>query len=1155
MSQHIHYKPFDAATVPLQGSNLIEASAGTGKTYSIAILVLRLVLEQQLSVKDILMVTFTKAAVAELEERIRLFIRKAYKAAQGERIDDTLIAQLVTEAMEREPAADVQRRLWTAVLLLDETSVLTIHSFCQITLSEFAFETGQVFGATLQQDSSKLLQEAVQECWRKHITTLPIPLLMALRQAGFAQSSLLQVLKEHLAGKRYRAFDESRCYAFDENHHQQWLDDLGTLQKAHRHLVQCLEDKITERRAELDGMCQGDRFAKGLSKLLDKPAKFLQAIVEKRDKGYITKLFSDILEEVDVCEVEEKKYLEARQRVFDDLCCLAIQEARKHIEAAKQKQHLLTFDDLISNLHTALVQRPNPALEAALRNKYKAVFIDEFQDTDRQQYEVFETAFGKDTLLFYIGDPKQSIYAWRKADIFTYFKARASVDSVYDMDRNFRSSAPMIEAMNQVFLPYEDFDTFYFQNESAAIDYHPVRSPEPNSKGLLLQDGSPAVPICISEHKNKEALYDALTGQVVALLTEGIYTIEKNKEKGPRPVTPSDIGILVRTRRQAAEIRDRLQHFGIPAITVGDEKVLQSDEAMQLLYLLQAMEDPTLAYISRALLTPFTGVPASHLLQLDEEVATTLFRSYRTTWEQYGVYKALMDLAAYFNVRARLLQTPNGERILTNLVHLTELLHRVQTRNRLSPLELIAWLKRGVEGMEVEGDEYEQRIESDEEAVKIVTIHKSKGLEYNIVLAPHLDLLPDEKHITFVSYRHPDDGAYIGCEKARLTEAEMSWVLRQTEQENRRLFYVALTRAVYQCYIFRSKASTYSNSTLNTFMEGAKYWQPQLVQQHTPPEVPEGYRYRLQGTQNLNLSSVATGSRPVHFVLKEAEWVRSSFSGLALQKAGHAAKPSGAEHTADYDRFMFQELEKGVRTGNMLHALLEVVDFTRDTRWAQQVQQVVQQFAPSKAERYEPLLLQMLHELLQASITIEGETFSLSQVAYNERLHEFEFDMRVPLFSPAQLNALSGEGIQVQVKNLPKREGLLNGIMDLFFAYEGKYYILDWKSNYLGDRVSDYGTEQLAAAMNEHNYHLQYLLYTLAAVRYLRSRLGDAFDYDRDFGGVIYLFVRGARKEGGQGIFTNRPNKAQLKALEQILCAAQTPLVQGLLLDAVEAVG
>ncbi|OLY91450.1 DNA helicase/exodeoxyribonuclease V, beta subunit [Cnuella takakiae] len=1153
MSQQINYKPFDAATVPLQGSNLIEASAGTGKTYSIAILVLRLVLEQQLSVKEILMVTFTKAAVAELEERIRLFVRKAYKAAQGERIDDVLIEQLVAAAMEREPQAAVQRRLWTAVLLLDETSVLTIHSFCQITLSEFAFETGQVFGATLQQDSSRLLQEAVQECWRKHITTLPIPLLMALRQAGFAQSSLLQVLKEHLAGKRYKAFDVSRCYAFDDTHHQQWLSDLGELQKAHRNLVQCLEDKIADRKEALTQVCQKKAPARSLLPLLEKPAQFLQTIVAKRATvKYITELFADLLEEWDLCVVEEERYLEARQRVFDDLCCLAIQEARKHIDAAKQKQHLLTFDDLIGNLHAALVQRENLPLETALRNKYKAVFIDEFQDTDRQQYEVFEKAFGKDTLLFYIGDPKQSIYAWRKADIFTYFKARATVDAVYDMDRNFRSAAAMIEAMNQVFLPQPRFDTFYFKDESSAIDYHPVRSPEPNGKGILLEGKAPSVPISISEHKNKESLYDGVTGQVVALLTEGHFAVEK-KDKAPRAVTPSDIGILVRTRKQAAEIRDRLQHYGIPAITVGDEKVLQSEEAVQLLYLLQAIEEPTLAHISRALLTSFTGVPASSLLQLDEEVATTLFRSYRTSWEQYGVYKALMDLAAYFNIRARLLQTPNGERILTNLVHLTELLHRVQTRNRLSPLELIAWLKRGVEGMEVEGDEYEQRIESDEEAVKIVTIHKSKGLEYNIVLAPHLDLLADEPHIDFVSYRHPDDGSYIGCEKRRLNETERAWVLRQTEQENRRLFYVALTRAVYKCFIFRSTAAYHKGSTLEAFLEGGPCWSPALVQLHTPPVVPEGYRYRLQAVPKTALAPLTAGSA-VHFVLKEAAWVRSSFTGLALQKAGHVAKPSGAEHSNDYDRFMFQELEKGVRTGNMLHALLEVVDFTRDTRWEQQVQGVVQQFAPSKADLYQPMLLQMLQELLQVPLTVGDTSFSLSEVALNQRLHEFEFDMRVPLFSPVQLNILSGEGIQVQVKNLPKREGLLNGIMDLFFAYEGRYYILDWKSNYLGDRVSDYGPEQLAAAMNEHNYHLQYLLYTLAAVRYLRSRLGDAFDYERDFGGVIYLFVRGVRKEGGQGIFTTRPTKTQLQTLEQILCAAQAPLVQGVLIDAMEPV-
>jgi exodeoxyribonuclease V beta subunit len=467
MSDKKNYTAFNPLTVPLQGSNLIEASAGTGKTYSIAIMVLRLVLEKKLNVKEILMVTFTKAAVAELEERIRLFIRSAARASQGTAIGDNTIRELVEAAIAAEGPEEVQRRLREAILFLDETSVLTIHSFCQQALSEFAFETGQVFGAETMQDITPVLAEQINQFWRTKITTLPLELLSLLHERGVSQEAILRILKEHLNGKKYIAFEPGKAYDCEDVTYAGWLKELRELKEAEEKLRECLESDVVGMRADLEKRCEKGNAKRYLSHLLDNVPEFLAYIGDKRS-AYIEKDFSDLLKRLDDCDEALAVYDAKLRDVMNHLYCLAIQQASSGILQYKLRKNLLSFDDMIFNLHKAVIREGSESLINSLRTKYKAVFIDEFQDTDRLQYEIFQKTFGEEHISFYIGDPKQSIYAWRKADIFTYFEARNAVHHFYGMNVNYRSSTSFIEAMN-VFFGISD--PFHFKDEKSSIEY------------------------------------------------------------------------------------------------------------------------------------------------------------------------------------------------------------------------------------------------------------------------------------------------------------------------------------------------------------------------------------------------------------------------------------------------------------------------------------------------------------------------------------------------------------------------------------------------------------------------------------------------------------------------------------------------------------
>lgn len=1120
---------FNASTVPLKGSNLIEASAGTGKTYSIAIMVLRLVLEEKISIKEILMVTFTKAAVAELEERIRLFIRQAYKASQGTSISDVTILELVAQAMRSSSPEEVQRLLKDAVLFLDETSVLTIHSFCQQTLTEFAFETNQLFGSETLRDVAPLIEDEVNKFWRENVTTLHVNLLGQLIEHGFCRADIASVIREHISGKKYFEYDENESYSICDEDQQSFGKSIKTLAEKDKEIKECVYDHIRKNADRLASVTEANKYAKtSLLHLINTPAEFVKLVVSKKGTGYIDKLYGDIITQHSECDdlVEEKNHI--LQTVINKIYCHAIGRVTKTIDRYKQRNSLLAFDDMIVNLHKAVVHDRNSNLISSLQKKYKAVFVDEFQDTDKLQYEIFHTAFGDGhSILFYIGDPKQSIYSWRKADIFTYFKASDEVDSKYGMNINYRSSSRLIQAMNWFFKPHNDFDTFYFKGQENSIEYINVESPAGNKKGELYFDGKPDAPITIYGNKNNEEIAETVTAQLIRLLEDDRYFIT---EKGTsRRIRPSDIGILVRKNKQAIAVKSCLAKRGIPAVTIDESKILLSEEALYVLYLLEALIDLNRSAINKALLSPFTGYDTKAVLELNEESVLNEFREYKNIWDKDGVYSFLMKFVADYQVKALLLNhhTENGERTIANLFQVIEVLHKVQSEKQFSALELVSWLKRAVDGMQTEGDEFEQRVESDEEAVKIVTLHKSKGLEYNIVFAPFLDL--DTKiHFRFCSFRDTETGDYIFADSNQLDPERQQIVDEQTEQENRRLIYVAVTRAVYKCYLNKSLASYYKDSSLVPFITSLANAAPSLIRFEESPVIPEKYYYG-----KAEKWVPATNTKAVEFHLLQINWRKMSYTSLAAAHAT-AAKNNSNRYSEGYDHFVFKQLAKGSKTGNLLHFIFENIDFTNDSAWERTIFYALKRFAPRYANEYAPMLLQLLQHVTRVPLHVTDSQFTLSEIQNGKRLNELEFDFNVSIFNPGDLAGFGDNDTRISIKYNHNLEGIMNGKMDMFFEHWGKYYILDWKSNFLGDSLDYYQKEFLPEAMSENNYHLQYLLYIVAAKKYLESRL-PRFNYETDFGGVIYMFVRGVRSDKDSGIFVKKPELKIIKKLEEMI--------------------
>ena len=1098
---------FDPINVPLKGNNIVEASAGTGKTFSIGLLVLRLLIQKKVPVHKILMVTFTNAAVAELAARIRSFITKAIKVAEGGKIREEDIITIV-EKYGDEGTLELLKKALTD---LDEASIQTIHSFCQESLNSYALNSGQAFGLELQTDVLAVAGEEIRKFWRQHITVLPEDLLREIPEICF--ENFEAVVRETIGGKEY-AFESQENFAVEI-----WVEELNKFNASYaRDREDILYSISNIQQGEIPGVGSATRDR--------------MVIHAATLSGYCDILTSGTQYKVNMSNAlfPQDKVIFNRLLADKKTCChwlfsLCVTEVMKRVNQYLQEKHLITYDELIYRMHAAVTNNEDFEMKKTLRKKYEAVFIDEFQDTDKLQYEIYNELFGNGTTLFYIGDPKQSIYAWRKADLHTYFQAKSKIpaEQHYEMEKNFRSSGAFLAAVEEFFRRCND--PFHTANSELDLNFISVQAHDDSIIGLTkAADELKALQIFDGETKAK---IKPKVPRLVREILEDDYLLNGKKVKN------SDIGILVRTNKEAAQIKGLLADAAIHSITINDNQVFQdSQEAKSLRYILQAVLEIKEANINKALLNAFTGYNSKEVAERNKEDLLDVFRGYREKWNKSGVYPMVKDYMSDFGIMRNLLENgnANGLRILTDLTQILELLQEAEYRQELKPLGLYDYLGKQIAGELEEGDEYQQRMESDEAAVKIVTIHKAKGLEYPIVIAPFLDLRArEENFITTYAYReNGTEGKYkFYCKGLRDTE-QKELAMNQLEQENRRLLYVALTRAKFNCFLFKTSGRYAGKTCLTPFT--AEFDFHPCLEEPLPAGDATGEEDRPKLPDYWGVIN-----KPEKFYLTDKFYGKLSFSAISAHGAYMPKENSG---TPDgYDEFIFKDLPRGTTIGDTLHKLFENIDFEEGREHhGKELEKLLQRYFPHKKEELTDGLMEMIDNVLDARITIDQEQFSLRKISNGSKKNEMEFDLRTKNVDLVGLsNFQVGEGISISCNTQHMaKSGLLNGLIDLIFQYNDKYYILDWKSNFLGDDLSFYkGEEKLNAAMNEGNYHLQYLIYTVALKKYLEQRLTE-FNYDKHFGGVIYMFLRGNRKGEETGVFTTRPFFEQVQYLEKL---------------------
>ncbi|HPU83442.1 MAG TPA: UvrD-helicase domain-containing protein [Bacteroidales bacterium] len=1113
-------KQFDALQVPMEGSNLIEASAGTGKTYSIAVLALRMIIEKGLTVKQILMVTFTNAAVAELELRIRLFVRQAYGYAchRDDRVDVS-IKKVVdgTGQTDRPDKETVRERLATAVRDLDDTQIMTIHGFCQQTLLEFAFETEQAFDAEVLSDQTLLNERVCNRFWREEVSVLdPVLLKLLLYKKGkfpFKKSILTLFVDKVLSGKKLitaplEGPGDFSTVVLEDKHAMpgkmsgmevtgKELSDPEVLEEIRLSLKKTEEAyRLFCQKAEsqFPGMRTQDQTNAHARKLLEQSATaqdFIDLFEARWVKKYLVACFPDIAELYEPYYKQQQEMLRFRTSLVEHLLMKLQAVAEERMREVKGRKNVVGFDDLINSLSKAVEKESVCRL---LRDKYAAVFIDEFQDTDREQYKIFHDVFSSpavqemhDHVVFYIGDPKQSIFGWRKADLNTYKTARGQVKSIYTMNSNFRSTSRLIDALNS-----------FFSLENAFLDpeilYFPVRAG--TKRAEMTEKGTQSVPISICNYDIVENIPDMVCSKVVEILSSDSYALP-SRDGGREQIRPSDIGIIVRTNKQAKIIRNELAHRNVPAVTLDDTRVLSSPQARQLHNVLLAIRNSGRVSLGRALLNPYFGFDTEAVISMDEEKELERFREMHAIWSEWGIYNALSAFLKIYRVRDHCTAEGNlqGQRAITNYLHIMELLHKAEIRSSLSPDELISWLSRQITGDNKVEDEYQQRIESDENAVQITTIHKCKGLTYKIVFAPYLNTIWKEREFIDFQLPYPRQEYVMAVNK---TDEFVQMAKNQFVQEHRRLIYVTLTRAVYKCYVYTKDTSC----SLQPFMVALGGGIKGLIEPlgHSDEKIPHTWA----GGRKKSVVEKAVSRDPNDVPPMEGAWGVRSFSSLVGEMpfvlpvqepvSPGLLQAGSTDVRSAYDDFIFDRLPRGAKTGVFIHHLFQHIVFDDSTGWPDAVDRAMRMFPHCCAVEDREHLLTMINHVLHVRI---GEDLVLAQVNDREKAGEMAFFYNL------------------------QAEGLMMGFMDLFFRFRDKYYILDWKSNYMGSTPEDYNQTAVDNVVRESRYDLQYNIYTMAALRYLSSKI-SGFDASRDFGGVVYLFVRGIREGFSHGVYLKK---------------------------------
>ncbi|HEV3270233.1 MAG TPA: UvrD-helicase domain-containing protein [Candidatus Rhabdochlamydia sp.] len=1101
-------KEFDILdrNLPIFGPHFLEASAGTGKTFAIEHLVARLILEAKnpIAMEQILIVTFTREATRELKRRIRQNLQRIYKNIRENHTDLDYLRAI----LEKGHAAllQAQERMESALIFFDNASIYTLHSFCYKLIQEFAFEAQNGFNLHDPDEHAYLstLQYAVKQVLRTEMKSplySPNQVHFLLSQYKFNPEQLLnhlmQVTKEDRKLDSFPSFIEL---------HQQFLSVLPTLPSVSSFkfveevqqlsaVYKQMTDKTYIKEAEIWGKiletktCNLEEFDTLLVK-----SSFLEKITESNRKiraKAVVSVYTDLFKKLQSHLLPLLQQAKDPKKNFLRLCSLCQEKSQLLL----QKKDLYFPDTIINSVHQALIAHPE--LKELIQNKFQAIIIDEFQDTDKTQWQLFHQLFTpKMQTFFLVGDPKQSIYAFRKADLYTYLSAAKIIgkDHLRHLNTNYRSSSSLLEVLNKLLTK-----TKTWMPIPAMQSYLDIHSVHPISLNLPYVTAPMHLFVAKSPYR-KRARWPTISTenqQLFAFIAQEIKQLQTHYQ------TPkSKIAILVKDRYQAARVISFLSSQEIAANFKRGVALTQSNAYFGFKEILTAVLDPTdSSKIKTALGTAIIGWTKQQLIRDWKHPCFSLakihFQALKTIWEEKGFSCFFHSLLhTYFDPDIPLLQkllSSKQTELYLDLTMLAEMLIEQEMQGYLGTS-----LLRALNDMQdtLETSYFATPSQQEEDSVRVMTIFMSKGLEFDAVFA--LGLASRQKIPDYIAIKDQ----LIPCD---LEDPRCQLALEETDAEKMRQLYVALTRAKYHLYIpvildqLQTQIQLVEASPIELFLSNWLFqetnWQkaytliPTITQDSIASIVSElqpNITYSICTQIELPSHSSETVT-PVLIEPKEILWNISSEHWLSFTSIAQLEKKQEKQIHPFIEQNTPCGMPLGAETGNIIHHILE---------------QCFKLCYHCPIDSHKISLL--IHSLLQNTLLKDWQ-----QVIEQTILSILKEPLLIDQIS-LSLSDLTSDQIQQEMEFVfPTKEGMMKGFIDLCFAYQGKYYLLDWKTNYLGPDETHYSEEALITEMNHCNYLLQASIYATALKKHIQ--LFESRPFECLFGGAIYYFIRGKK--------------------------------------------
>jgi len=1191
---------YDFNQIDLTRHGLIEASAGTGKTYTIENLVVRLLKETDVELENILLVTFTEKAASELKIRIR--------------------KKLEVELDDSKEKTKTSKKLRDTLDAFDKAPIHTIHGFCQTVLRDFAFENSALFQTEVINDAplfETLLKEQMRKDWPEiyggHLEEILEISRFNQRKGSFLDTIIKLAQSLHkaagdrllpdLKGRGFKKIKEeiaSECMEIKalvgadgefSSGYAKLNFNAGARKNILENIVVPVEDYVEKaEEGKFDIRTLSDLMAK-VADTKSSGRKGLECLVPKKwNKGGAN------LEACPNLEAVKHKLEKLNIRLNDlqyTLPVEAIHRLQDDVSRTKQGHGWISYYDMLSLVEKALYNDNSANLLGKLRNRFKVAFIDEFQDTDPVQWRIFRKIFidNRDNdlqnILFVIGDPKQAIYSFRGADVYAYLSAKNEMErlekkgraGLYSLSVNWRSQPELITAFNTLFCGATWFKPQALAGEFE-IGYQKTGFPEKDEMpGEMIADnsGRPVLNIVdLSEAPSPRPAKPRLARFVASEIKHLIFSKIKIKErKGKaRTIGFGDICVLVRSRSDVPFIEEELKREKIPYTFYKKPGLFVSDEAVYTSLLFHAILDTgDSSAVKKALLTPFFGFKLAELFAYEEMPPSHPVKEMLFKWNEYAMSRRwshlFQSLVEDSGLISRETVEAGWDRKYTNYQQIFEYLEEVAYRKNLDfrgmSAILDAYRNRSLdadEGVDI------HQIETEARKVQIMTMHVSKGLEFPVVFVAGGLTQPASYQDKYHTYHEIKKGE-SSSEIRRIVDLTKSSGDGRYESEkmdeDKRLYYVASTRAQFKLYlpfyIHKTNApwlgpvcTQLSPALLNAFprSEANKDVLWLMAEHHsdtptgrtgfeeTAPHaaIPVGEAFELLSFQEsyerrrIKLDSFSS----LHQKMSQVDEGREE--NLSFQ-----TEQRGKEDDEDFASLVMEavsgeldldEIPGGIDTGLMFHDILEHIDYgvvlkaitqDRDPLLSLMHDEGTGEIISGQMEthgvdvRWKDSVCRILGNTLTTPVAPVADDFILAHLKEEDRLHEVEFYYSFPsrVIRPDRIP-------DCEISNR-----FIRGFVDLVFRKDRKFYIADWKSNYL---ETGYDLESMGKSMDHADYHLQYKLYAVAVLRWLKQAMGDRFDPERDFGGVFYFYLRGMGRGEGAGIYHVPPD--ELGTLEQL---------------------